>query len=141
MDKKPLPPLSFSSQAPSSDYDGSMSAAMAMQGFAVDGLTFVYAGDECVADFQIEKGERGWSLHSHVAQAWRRRGVASFIYDQVREQALAAGKALGPSEFQTSDALAFWASWGAKAPQGVAEKIRHRRAQAPRPADQSAPKP
>lgn len=132
--------------APGLDYDGSMLAAMACQGLAVDGLMFVRVGAECVADYAIEKNGGQWSVHCHVIDSWQRRGVATRIYDAVEREAKAVGAVLVPSRTQTPDAKAFWAKrsgqvelmGGARLRGKLAEK-RDRSGGAWR--DPSAPKP
>jgi GNAT superfamily N-acetyltransferase len=102
-------PLALTFRAePTPGYDGSVSADMVQGGMMVPDLVFAYLGDECVADFQIEKRPDGWRLHSAVDANWRRQGIATAIYDMVEAQAAEAGIALLPSDFQTNDAQAFW---------------------------------
>lgn len=108
-DKIGINSVRLSSDAPETHYDGSMGASMAQGGMDVDGLIFVYVGDVCVADFQVEKTPSAWHMHTSVAKEWRRKGIASLLYDLVDEQALASGAKLAPSPTQTEMAILFWA--------------------------------
>lgn len=108
-DKLAIDSLRLTSDVPAVHYDGSMGASMAQGGMDVDGLTFVYFEDVCVADFQIEKTPTAWYMHASVAKEWQRKGIASALYDLVEAQANASGTKLEPSPSQTEKAILFWA--------------------------------
>lgn len=107
-DKLTIDSLRLTSDVPEIHYDGSMGASMAQGGMDVDGLIFVYVGDACVADFQLEKTPSAWHMHTSVATQWQRKGIASALYDLVEAQANASGAKLAPSPSQTEEAILFW---------------------------------